>query len=156
MLLSSISIWFISVFTPLLLHHSRAHQSPGVQESVNNIVCTGSVIVKVDAMSTVRLNDRREVAGSNVREIHLDHRGNRLCNATSGEAVASAVWEIGICAPVSTNLLCIKRKNGYWPPAINMTGPAKLFIIGSDARVSSSPSVTGCFVLSANSKMAGS
>lgn len=47
-------------------------------------------------MSSVWLNHSREVAGSNIREVHLDLGWDRWGGATSCEAVLSAVGEIGI------------------------------------------------------------
>ena len=84
-------------FPPVLRIHSRAHQPLRVQESIDDIVSTSSIIMQVNTMSSIGLNDSCEVAVSNAREVHLDHRRNRFCNTTSGKAVASTVGKIGVC-----------------------------------------------------------
>ena len=57
--------------------------------------------MQVDAMTRVWLHNSREIAVGNVGEVHLDLAGDARGCATSGEAVTSAVGEIGIYFKVS-------------------------------------------------------
>jgi hypothetical protein len=61
--------------------------------------------MQIDVMASVRLENGREIACSNAREVHLYHGGDRCCNATSGETVASTVREIRVCGTVSIGKL---------------------------------------------------
>jgi len=61
--------------------------------------------MQIDAMASVWLNSDREIACSNVREVHLGHGRDRCCNPTSGETVASIVREIRVCDTVSIGKL---------------------------------------------------
>jgi hypothetical protein len=74
----------------------RSLQVLQAQELLDELVRGSGVVGEIDAVTSVWLDIRGEIACFNVRNVHADHRGKGRCDTTSGSAVAATIWEIGI------------------------------------------------------------
>jgi hypothetical protein len=55
------------------------------------------IIVEIDTMTSVPLDNSREVASSNIREVHPNLVWDGCRRIPSSEAVRTTVWKIELC-----------------------------------------------------------